>query len=294
MAGVYCGESYAKRWARARMYSHIMELGPPPNGVVVTLTGNDAAEAGIFRRMGWYENACYFVDLNPESAEQARRRMPGSHIITDDMATALKRIEHPIAMIHLDLMGPFNETIRDCMRLCEHRVAPGGFVIWTFLRGREDSRSPWWRLSKRSSGVADRYIVETESPFASTHSLQRFSGYIIQATEALGARTMAFSFRRCVEYNSGKSPMGMFLFQKQRLLSRQGWRGNSVRAIRQTRDAVGVVRIDGDAKAAVRDIAVKNLHWNSDEVSDWLNIPVGTIRAWRAHATMGTYDKKTA
>lgn len=295
---IYAGESYPKKLARAVVYTQWIDSAVFRRGKVVTLTGDEAAEAGIFRTLGARAGDCWFVDRLEANGEQARRRLPGCVVASDDIVDVLGRMAGPLAFVHLDFMGPFKDETRAAMVAASTKVLVGGYVLWTFLRGRETDKSPWWRRAKE----------ETRSRFSdeiATDFMTRLWGYMEIGLDVLNNQShgtgAGFYPAGALNYDSGKSPMGMLLFRKRsrkaqtaqaRLLGFYGTlpdEGPERRRYLEAQEALIPLRqIRGDAKHYIRQAVCRSARASS-ELANVFNLEEGTVRAWRAHATRGTY-----
>lgn len=303
MVSVYAGESYAKRLARAIVYcdfigAEFWEHQARGHSFLITLTGDEAAEAGLFQSMGVPQSQCVFVDRKEENTETARRRSPDSISITANVVDVLRAFPGSIGLVHLDFMGAYTESTKVALEACALKVRPGGFVIWTFLRGRETESNRFWKLAKQVLKSGDPLGLEPD-PWQT-----RKTGYNTLALEALNRkldhRGPTFVPAGSLDYDSGKSPMGMLVFKK----AFQTERDSKHKAVRQKngralmkamQEVFPDITLRGDAKAEVRRRVCCPCclgKMPAKILGGLLNLKESTIIAWRAHFTMGTYDKE--
>lgn len=299
--GSYAGESRGKQAARVMMYMTVgawwMRCGVDRDkAAAVVVAGPDAHEVNCLRWcLGLRPENVTFVDTDARGLREAERKWPGVRTFHGKLHNV--PIPNGLRFCNVDLMGHFNSDADLALR----HVGPalrkrGGVATFTYLRGREFRETP--RLAHmRFAAAALRDALRTRPPPKDW----REDGYRELVRGALGDATL-WSRRPLQDihgfdlgswaYHSGRSPMGVVgvgFDSRFHATGSGAWYAQDFRRcdFRRGRGA------DTLAVLEVADLFRKM--GRGDDLPAWLmGIPKGTLAAWRAHRTMGTYGKGEA
>jgi hypothetical protein len=299
---MYAGETDAKRVVRYQLYRRVNDLLPGPlkeTGAVLALAGPRTGELGCLRHLlGVKSTQVTLAESDPahyKGLAFAKRRWRGVRTYFGNIAEPLHKLQQPVSFLHLDMMGYLKNTDERLLRLAGHHVGPGGIVAYTFSRGREH---PAHQISKhlRAHGARWKRIRDTEghkrkesAAVTVQKDAQRVQVYCSRIQQLLGGPQWELIF--LLRYSGHRVPMCVVAFQ------------NAPRDIRTTQwqkayewiptegargETVTKVGADEKLRAAALDLMYQQK--TSQEIAAILNVPMGTVAAWRAHLTRGTYD----
>lgn len=306
----YHGETDAKRIVRLDCYLRAAELIAGSTSArhqlygiqpcwAVTLCGPDAAELGAFKHLlKWPARQSAFVDMdsNPSGLRKAEKNWDNVKTINDTLYNAIRLIKGPIAFIHLDFMGHISSDVETSLHLIRPRIPRGGVVMVTSLRGRETVNTPHWKEAQNRISwpalVASPDFIRRTKAFGWTNprlAVARAAGYANEHLQILnGADTGRFSVfqkrgmfwcERIYEYQGGPSPMVVHFYRRTDL------------SLFKNEAMLYRLRCNGEQAAMqVRSQVLRMMDLSTEEISEIMNIPRGTVAAWRAHGTRGTYD----
>ena len=181
-------------------------------------------------------------------------------------------------------------------------VAPAGIVAYTFLRGRENQFVPrWLEIIQRAEAAfkAAPQLAAHLPPRLVEERLEviRFWGYLGLIQERLGLHFQPIYYIRYASHDPGKksySPMATLMVQNTiGIKNQKAWK-EECRKFRFEEEQKQYIpfRREISDRHFFREIALDLAGiMNSREIGEFLRIPQGTVAAWIAHLTRGTYDR---
>lgn len=302
----YPGDTLAKRTARTLLYRRAVRLWQAVGvnkiqGLVVTLAGLDAPEVGAIRYFLRHPpEKTLFVDTDKRALDAVQEQWPQArtwHGPVKEVLEASK--ENEISFLNLDFMGNFTEEVSDTFKAAAKKVEPGGIVSYTFKRGRESRFTPrWTEIVDRVNQALDATpsVAASLPKYMSRERMDafRFLGYLGLIRERLGSHfdpIFAVRYHTRREGHAG-SPMGVLAVQNtSNVKDKASWlRVASSFTCEEERRQEIPVRHNIEDVHVFREIALDlSGTMSSREISEFLRIPIGTIAAWLAHQTRGTY-----
>lgn len=281
----YPGDSDAKRLARINIYERMrtlkrLVLMPKIKGHALTLTGFEAAEIGCIKHyLDCIANRTHFVDLDARSIAN-KTKWPSANWAVGRVEDYLSRQDSVFQMIHLDYMGHPGESQYRATELAGYRTVPGGFVVCAFMRGREKPQRLAEFTQTKASNFDDLPHIDNK----------RFSLYDFEFRQRLSRSGNRFLSTGVVRYDSGLTPMGVLMYQHvplEQQTPEYTAAHNSLMKIQTIRD---------DEKTR-RELRVKALQLKGEgktytQIQQILHVPKGTVMAWLAHQTRGTYQEE--
>lgn len=222
--GVYPGETDAKRLVRYLLYSRCATLEDAIGrigGLSVVLSGPGACEIGCLRHvLKRSPSTVFFVDKDQSGLAVAKHRWPNVRTYHGDIIRLLPQL-HDVGFIHLDFMGMLNDEVAKIISLAAQSLKPRGILAYTFLRGREDDRLPYWRdLETRVAALLQEHpkLAATVRSNESARTL----AYFLAVSELMGGDAELISY---IRYRSHLTPMGCMVFQKMpKSMQNAAWR----------------------------------------------------------------------
>jgi hypothetical protein len=196
------GDHSDKQAARMFLYRHA--VAAPVQGHAVTLAGSEPeSEVNLLRYyLKWPATRTWFVDNSLEvkvlnALYRVKRHWPDAHVERINLRNLLPRLG-AIGFINLDFMGsPLQDESVVCLEQAAERLLPGGILGFTWIRGRENYRSPSCRrLMKFGKGTGDDL---------------RWSG-VLRAVEHIDDSLKLIGK---YQYLSNHSPMSVAVFRKE-------------------------------------------------------------------------------
>jgi hypothetical protein len=314
----YHGESIAKKVARVRLYRRAREAlkfrgvrGPIR---AMFMPGPEAAEVGALKHiLGVRAQDATAIDLDPACCSVARERWPGIQTLVEDVGDSAWFESAKIApfnFVHLDLMGTLTTDTIATYGYWAFLTELSGIFVTTYLRGREKTASMGNVLrcaaaeatkNIKRSGI-NTYVLSADPARASSHMvtlndcfwalLYKIEHGVFPALELdnidyLESNGIIFTPIATHCYKSGPSPMGVLVTQKVfhtdlRLESYQQF------ISKRQRHTTSVLRLD-PMNELIAEAASLGKEFSGDQVAEILNVTPGTLAAWRAHQTRGTY-----
>lgn len=182
---------------RASQYLHITELwkrSHRPKGVTLTLAGPKAPEVPLLRAMGFADEDIILVDRDAEVREECRRLYPDCPLFSSFDAAFTFLGDRKIAIANLDYMGSISSAILRTASSVGERLASHGVVLYTFLRGRENSEM------KKDMGTVHGSL-----------EADRVASYTTKMIKALGPQRFRSVYLN--RYTNITLPMGQLGFQ---------------------------------------------------------------------------------
>jgi hypothetical protein len=306
MANQYLGETDHKRIVRYQAMRRAQELWKitgVPKGWAITLAGPKAGDIGCLRDMlGFSAAQTLFVDYKSLlGLQRAQQKWKGVSTYYGDVADAVD-LFHPIALLNLDFCGRLNSDVMRIAKRAAPYLSPGAMVFYTFFRGREyDGRGLWDELSTIPT-VRTIHSVGGYRELQRQRQLfldeKRVVGYCLKLQAYLGGELEpVFLLRydsRQEDASARHSPMGVLGFQKvPRGMLTPAWRKAVANAMSE--GSVGGILTVKDVWDKVRHAAIvlRNEGREASEIASILNVTIGTVSAWFAHDTRGTYNQKS-
>jgi hypothetical protein len=285
-----------KRLARFYLYRkvrHLWEVGDPLTGCAVVLAGDEASEIGCLRYYLKREpETTYFVDVDKAGLDLATSLWKGVRTFHGSISDAIPQIEDSFAFVNLDFCGFMREEIIQSLAGLAGKIPVYGVVSYTFLRSREGAYTPGWEVAQDLATdimEKDPRFKKFEKNSPEWLDAVRFLGYTEILRRQLG-KTFEPVFR--LRYTGGRrSNMGMVALQNVPPFAKTpAWR-KEVSTARSFEEKSGVILGD-DLALKIRDLALTLTDvFPTKEVAQILHIPRGTMAAYQANKTRGTYRK---
>ena len=275
----YRGETDAKRVARFYAYTIVGALweavGRRVRGMAVGLAGDDAADVPLMRILGYPDQKIALTDIRDEAIRTTRSKYPevlaykvDVSLFLEEAASQLRQNqlrEHAtcIDFLCLDLCGHVDGWAKKALEAWARQARWGSVAAVTYLGARETKRNAYLRYQNRKLPKKRR---------GKRHHMREMAVW-----SAIGDEFVPVGR---VSYNSGRSPMRTVVFARypEYLLKHKGWRFES---------------IDIKKHHTPKKEFLSRAHiWSPRDAADSFNLPMRTVVAWKAHATMGTYRAK--
>ena len=298
----YAGDSLAKRAVRFMMYmdcSTFWHNGDfkPPTGLAVVLAGPEACELGSLRYLlQWPAERTVFVDVDKRGLEVAKAKWKGVPTFHGSVGDFFQSNKEKVAFVHMDFNGHLTEDAMAALRALRGRLTHRAFVALTVLRGREHNEHtllwPWMKQVGKHAGkkMANKMNVDVDD-------------IELDAARLVGYRSI---IGNCIGENKHRDELDMVFVQpyqghKTPMLSvgcfwlPQAMRGPKwKKAINSMYRCRAITSMKNDY--AERFIKHWGLHLRRggmpiEIVSEVLNVQEGTLTAWLAHDTRGSYDE---
>lgn len=293
----YAGESIAKKIARARAYEFAVKCLPADRrgrATVLALAGPEAGDLGPIRAFGVTDAPAdvMLVDLEEGGLRCAAREWPGVHVFHGPLHEA--RPPWPVDLAVLDWCG-HGDTPLACRsyRAISGRLRFGSVIVVTYLRGRESDYSSTKRAARVMARDSKRYRTIDNlariRPVAIACAVSEAMG-LVAATEprdvmGLRDRDPVLADWGSITYRGHASPMGIGIFTVRRKIDIcRAWRREEpvcyMSNVQSSEcDTPGLLREAERLAAAGVDAAAA------------LAVSRGTLAAWKAHKTMGSYGE---
>jgi hypothetical protein len=279
---VYLGETNQKRLARLAVFESLRNR-TLPDGWFVMLAGPEAGDVGCLRHILKVDPAkVVFVENDPKhrtGLNKAVQQWPGVRTYFGDLRHFLKTAKEPISMLNADLMGPMKLRDTEIFELVTTKLKPGSVVSYTFYRGREREDVSLFggfflkrELEKYSEREAQRQ-QRNEDRFWLYEQVMR------RAMHRRFQRLAAISYQSWhKEQPERRSPMGVITLRHPQSME-----------VSFEAPSMSIEGSDSDVRRKVL-----RLHWqghDSNAVASILNVRVGSVRAWLANETRGSYKQ---
>ena len=326
----YKGESPSKKLARFMFWSLALKMDaerrrllkqPPSIGRHVFLASRVGGDASVLRGLGVPDGRMLAVERNEDAANEFRKRWPDVPLVVGDISDVLESDEFrdQSAIVFLDFCAPICAPTLETIRRVNLAVTDGTILGVALLRGREtksdsievmpNANRTQRRIARAVNRGHIRRILNSGERIGSIANHLANGGQAspsalidvfkdrnngsadgsrhgaIQYLLALDPRNPSLHVWHAISYQSnvGDSrgvPMSIALMsQEESVQNKCGFRIQNA----SVRDL-----------AHLRKIAL-NMHSQFGEaVPLLLNIDPSTFAAWRAHATRGTYEKRSA
>lgn len=284
-----------KRLVRFYLYRRIkmlwQKIGLPLEGSTFVLSGDEASEIGCLRYyLELLAPNVHFVDLRKEAVEAAKKSWPEVRATQKPIADAIAACETPIILANLDFCGYLADDVIESILAAVDKIAIYGVVAYTYVRDRESAYTPHWESVKKMAIHAldtDPRYKDLAKRSPDWLDMLRFIGYTEFLRAQLGPQ-FELVFR--IKYHSSRN-MGVIALQNVPKHCRTpAWRKELI-TYRSHEERVGQV-FDVDMKSRLREIAMKLTDsLPAKQVAEILHLPTGTLAAWQAHKTRGTYNR---
>lgn len=287
----YAGDSIRKKYARGMCYlsaaTRVQRLG---NATVVALAGDEGADASIVRALRITTNPqkMLIVDIEKKGLDAARLRWPGIQTFHGWLHEA--PLPNVVDLAVLDFCGSLdNHGVRAGISAFRGKLHPGAVVMVTICYGR-DAKSDamkWAAAREEEHGKKARIIGRMEwaheiiSGLLGIKTVNYLKSHWRKGMKESTPLTHMVDFKH---YTGHRMPMLAMVIQ----VGRWGM---------FHRRAVTTNCRFGDAKTAGKS-QILSLARTAEETgvsaADLLNVSAGTIAAWKAHETRGTYRHRPA
>lgn len=278
----YKGDSPAKKVVRFKVWDLIADQ-LDAKGRALVLAGPEGADIGVALSLGFTPKQLTAVDNNKKCITATKWRYPQVRALHADVRDLVER--ESFNFIFLDLCGPLTE---DSLKTAAHVAVNGlkathGYLAFTFMCGRESPASPihkaiftWQAAMSKDRNKQRKKTIAQRSRMKVVQSnllrLVRKSNCVIVPKE--------FWFYQS-EVGDGELPMGVFLCQV--LPANRYAKDSSGTEANQANPLMHMV-----SGADLPSVASAVLKRGIDPTLG-LNASKGTVAAWKAHATRGTY-----
>jgi hypothetical protein len=327
MSDTYKGDSPAKKLARAAMWWEIAQSGMPERGPIVFLASRDMGDYGCLKALGLAHRAIA-VERNAEAFAAARDRFPDADVRHGDVGEVVRNLGISPAAVCLDFCGPIGQETMATAATVLAVLRPGAILSVGILRGREKhtpSPVPYEkgdfgylraigasRLGRRFLASVGRGSAATAFgmglvmglPLAGAAAVKDIAAAVPGETPAM-ARAIAMAgticniagggphlgIFGCLDYQSKTDasrgvPMSVVVY---RARARRNRRGHSTAHTSPARHWYYQYSGDEDIRAKALSLSAEGL-----DAALMLNLPPGTVAAWKAHETRGTYKDEAA
>lgn len=296
-ANSYLDNSDAKKLARHQVYKRtkqLFEATRRPKGMAVILAGPEAAELGsLVHVLNFRPKDILAVDLEIEGLVVAKERYKSVETYDGDVNEALGLmlgLGDRAAFINLDFCGYLNEERLRSAKLAAQLLEPGGLLYYTFFRGREKD-SHW----KDLAGYVPEKSGQRETSRNRLDTV-RFVNVAKKVQLEIGPEfELVFMLRYLSEERTSTkirhSPMGILGWQRMPLYMRDAmWRNAVKNSVLEGATSGEIVSKEVQDGLKISALSLANQGKTSREIASVLNVPVGTVAAWLAHHTRGTYS----
>jgi hypothetical protein len=317
MRSGYHGESYGKKLARCAFWGDIVsERWREPGEKIVVLASEHGGDVACLLGNGVPLGNIVAVDQDAEALARCADAWPGLDVRQGDVADVVEGMgERPIA-VFLDFCGSVSHPmIYTCARVMR-RIQLQGFLGVTFLRARENdwgkklSGFAPMRPTKHGKKVERRMVFDEEHGNYSNARKQisslrgnseSMSGAFARMVSVWTPMMRAYQDRCAVPialfaYQSGDadrrgSPMGIVTM---RVIRRVGaGTGSAIDMAWKKLGGRDGIRLFDYAGQGLTDVRRAVLARDDDPLIHLkMNLPKMCVAAWRAHRTMGTYDRE--
>lgn len=290
---MHCPDNDSKRLARFYLYRRAKMLwaaGGTPAGQTLVLAGDEASEIGCLRDyLSLPPNTVCFVDNDKKGLDVVKRVWSQSQRFHGPIEDAIPKYS-PLKFINFDFCGYVSDKTLPAVEVAAKHIRSRGIVSYTFARDRENPTTPNWEAAK---AVTEK-IVSKDPRFRSIDRKSsdwldtvRFVGYSSLLQAALGRHFETIFLMRYREDN--RRSMGIVAFQYMPpSLRTPAWR-KELNRHHSHEERIGSINA-GMARTRLRDIAMKMTdRMSTREVAFILHLSPGTLSAWQAHKTRGTY-----
>jgi hypothetical protein len=284
----YPGDSDGKRLSRLALYlrcADLFSLRGRPGGKALVLAGNDGADVPLLRRiLRWPEEDIVVVDYEAPGLLAAKEK--AQKIITHqgDIRRVIPLAKWGFA--NFDFMGHLDGQTNECLKSVRSRTRIFGVVACTFFRGREKKGSEAWGTAQAIARQLPRKKRRKEGRRRwGSGVVTRWAGYHVYIGRLLGKNVFDQVFFN--SYSSQTSPMGIHAFQSIPI----SLRGPNWKKTREQPDCYPAFIHTTDPSDILKALVVEThkLKVSSKVLAEVLNLTPGTVNAWCAHGTMGTY-----
>lgn len=309
----YKGDSPAKKLARVEFWRRLVPT-IPKEGRIVVLASREMGDYGVLKALG-YGARVVAVDRDSVAAAAAAAKFPEADVRLGDVAHVVSELTESVAVAFLDFCAPLSPhtyaTSRDVVDL----MPDGSLFAVGLLRGREQDMRvtaplpapPSWNRKKRrrlgsqygrdfvrevmtvktstlhdqsARGLLANNIKwegrEKEPPWHGSYKRAALFGLTIRATRRL-------VMQRTVSYHSRGNTNGVPMTYAAYVVDTSG-RSAAATTLDHHQHVVGGM---AEVRLAAISLSVEGL-----DSALMLNLPPGTVAAWKAHETRGTYTYK--
>lgn len=301
----------------------------PHEGDHVVLAGPGASEVGCLKHILRVQpERCLFVDYSLVGLAEAERKWPGVRTYDGNIADALREAGargRLFRFVHLDFLGHLRMETMESIRQANIHLTEKAVVALTFLRGRESGKTPLWReineVAPQMHEVMRRLADSQRSAVSDAITALdpvRMDGYLMSLTgffypemleawrAAIEGRPSLFNRREPggrpltdpesggmapifgAKYDSGRSPMGVIAVV--RMLVGDLRRPKNAKMLFQAPPSEVAYTIREKSMSELVGVAVLlEAQYGREAACEILDITPGTLAAWKAHHTRGSY-----
>lgn len=292
----YRGESIAKKLARAHLWVRAIDhVGCRASGArFLVLASREGGDAAALKALGVRADQILAVERSRSAADAFAAAHPDVPLLVCDVRDVLAERKGGFDVVYLDFCAPMNEETYGLYVLGMFAVRDGGLLAGTFLRGRDHE---WAEAAKRAHEahglpvLADRrfFLVQSalwaNGPRGRVAAVPRPEMHVLyQSRDAhSNGSPMLVHAAECrrlgpVSLRSYQRSAEKFYLARARELTSKG--------CPPPLDLRELGSTPLDAVVAADKLATRF----GDAAAGILNVSAGTLAAWRAHATRGTYS----
>lgn len=285
-----------KRLARFYLYRRIKRLwkaGGAPTGQALVLAGDEASEIGCLRDyLGRKGEDTHFIDVAKNGLGVVEKEWPEAQTFFGQLEDAIISLRGDISLINLDFCGYLKEEVVKSIEAAADKIVDRGIVAYTFVRDREHFLTPNWQnvQDRAKEFIKNEPQYKDLVPESPNHlDTVRFLGYSEILRSLLGEDfTLIFTMRYGVPLKQRN--MGIVALQKMPTHLRvPAWRKELMKHL-SSEERTGTISNHTDLRERLRQIAMNLTDTLSPkQVAAILHLPIGTLAAWQAHKTRGTY-----
>lgn len=248
--------------------------------------------------MGTLEANVHVAEWNPEAAARLRSRFPMARVVAGDVEEACSGNAYDV--MSLDWCANISRRSLEKTRTCLRSLRNEGAAVL------------WWSYGRESTGYMGTFSALAAEIKAHTRCAGEVDPALVRALFALrwlhdSDRTASYRALSLTKYSSGRTPMVVAVLHK------RSWpkpRPGGSRALRKQRAALVHLQrtqwtytawppkwndLTGcsqeDARAEVRRLVLGAQGARRLRIQESLSVDPRTAAAWRAHETMGTYQR---
>jgi hypothetical protein len=303
MSDTYKGESPGKKLARARTWSVIsLHLGSRlrSGGKIAVLASREGGDVATLLGLGVPASSIVAIDRDAEAAAACQARWPAVDVRVGDAFEIAEKMGGKCVVAFFDLCGPLDGIACAGFTRVARRLPRDAILAVAGMRGRERNIVVK-RYAEQARKRESRAVVAHR---ARGHDIEDSAGmdlYRVRAVQDHLKRSLA-GVRvgpvclTVVNYQSSNSdshgvPMTIGVFELRRgdLIERHDdFARRMIGAEWEAVQKYGVGDFGRCTDADVRAAAL-SMRLNTQEVALALNINPGTVAAWKAHASRGSY-----
>ncbi len=272
------GDSPSKKIVRFEVWDYISnEITIRTSPKVLVLAGPEGSDVGVATQLGIDVKSITAVDTNKKCVTATKWRYPEARVLHSDILEVVGK--ESFDFVFLDLCGPItNESLTIATSVADSLKRSSGYLAFTFLCGRENPKSDTSKLIAKTRAELNR--SEKKVKLAQISRATAVQQELLKRMRKLNCVVVPLKFWFYQSTNSFQ-PFGVYVCQI--LRTNKATRDVSNDIANKANPEFSFVKDSFLPKTAVGVIA-RNL-----DPQMTLNASKGSVAAWKAHATRGTY-----